>query len=165
MSVKGQMWVGSISYAQPGGKGDYPGAVCKKFWSVWGYNRFFTKNESMLVIDVTYVPVLLGLFTKVIVMYTNQLNEEEMADMNEVSREVEFKMAERRLERAKYKEEQSVKVSEAQTEVARLAEIGRKYEARVKHMKSLARGSKERKELTKKLNAGDPEILDGGSDA
>lgn len=152
-------WIGNTSYAQPQGKGEYPGATCKKFWSIWSYNRYFKKNSHLLVIDVHYV-MFLGIWAMPVVMLTNQLNPTELAEMQEVSREIEFAMAERRAQRQKTEEENKRAEEAFKVEEKRLADVGRKYEARVKHMRSLPPGSKERKEVEAKLNAGDKDVLE-----
>jgi len=160
MLTKSLTWIGDISYAQPQGKGEYPGSKCATFWSVYSYNRFFKKNDSLLVIDSTYIPYFFGLLTRVVVMFTNQLNEDELNDMQEVAREVEFAMAERRKKRAIHKEEQEKTNVANIAEEKRLADVGRKYEARVKHMRLLPASSQERKDVEAKLNKGDPSVLD-----
>lgn len=152
-------WIGSTSYAAKEGRGDHPGCKCMTFWSVYSYNRYFEKNASLLVIEEHFIPVLFGLITKVVVMITNQLTAEEMADYHEVGREVEFAMAERRKARAVERENQEAEGRRLVTENLRLAEVGRKCEARVKHMRSMDPSSPERKATEKLLNAGDPEIL------
>ena len=100
-----------------------------EFDSVADFNRYFEKNESLLVVDVQYANTLFGL--KVLCMVTNQLDPKELADMNEVSREIEFAMAARRVERDAKLEEQALVDRKAKEEMARLATVGSKYEARV----------------------------------
>lgn len=151
-------WIGSTSYAQPQGKGEYPGATCLKFWSIWSYNRYFKKNSHLLVIDVHYV-MFLGIWAMPVVMLTNQLNPQELAEMQEVSREIEFAMAERRQKRQAAEEENKRAEEAFKVEEKRLADVGRRYEARVKHMRALDPTSQERKNMEKKLNAGDKDVL------
>lgn len=152
-------WIGSTSYAQPQGKGEYPGATCKVFRTISGYNRYFEKNSHLLVINDHYIPYFFGLFTMVIVMMTNQLSPDELEDMQETSREIEFKMADRRKTKTEAREKQAALAVATRDEVNRLADVGRKYEARVKHMRSLDPTTQERKDLEKQINRGDPEIL------
>lgn len=160
MTLKSNIgWIGSTSYAQPQGKGEYPGATCRKFRSIKAYNRFFENNPQLMVINETYIPYFFNLFTAVVVMMTNQLSPEELEDMQETSRELEFAMADRRKKKAEAREQLQKNAEAAKAELARLAEVGRRYEARVKHMRSLTPGSKERKDVEDKLNAGDPEVL------
>ena len=160
MDIKEQTgWVGSTSYAQPQGKGDYPGAKCKMFLTIWGFNQYFKKNSHLLVIDVSYIPVLFGLFTSPVVMYTNQLSPEEQQDMQEVSREIEFTMAKRRAAKSEAQAKLKAESEAAQQEKDRLVLVGAKYEARVKHMKSLSPSEQERKNMESTLNKGDADIL------
>ncbi len=160
MSIKELTWIGDISYAQPQGKGEYPGAVCMSFNSIKTYNKYFKDHPNLLVIDDHYIPRFFGLFgTSVVAMVTNQLNEEEMNDLQEVARETEFKMAEIRKKRAIAKEEQTRKAEADKVEEKRLADVGRRYEARVSHMKALPSGDPKRKELEATLNRGDVEVL------
>lgn len=157
MSVKELSWIGPISYAQPQGKGDYPGVICMKFNSIKAYNKYFKDNPSLLVVQDHYIKTLFGV--TVIAMVTNQLKDEEMADLNEVSREVEFAMAERRKIRQEAKEKLEQEQAAKAEEEKRLATVGRKYEERVKHMKSLPVTDIARKLIEGSLNGGDPDVL------
>lgn len=163
MGTKQLTWIGNISYAQPQGRGEYPGAMMMKFRSYKKFNDYFApgnSGERHMCIDKTEVPVLFGLLgVHIYAMITNQLNEEELADMMEVQRETEFAMAKRRQERKEAKEKLEAEQKANAQDRERLILVGEKYEARVKHMKSLAPGDTERKELEKLLNAGDPEVL------
>lgn len=152
-------WIGSTSYAAKEGRGDHPGTVCLKFPTVNAFNEYFEEHDSLLVVDVQYHPRWWGLFTTVLAMTTNQISPEELADMNEVSREVEFAMAGRRRDRAIMREKDEAENKLSAQEKERLAEVGKKYEARVKHMRKMDPGSKERKDTEALLNAGDPEVL------
>lgn len=158
-TVKELTWIGSTSFAAKEGRGDHPGCVCMKFWSVWSYNRYFRKNSKLLVVEEVFLPVLFGLLTTVVVMVTNQLSPEEMEDMNEVSREIEFAMAAKRKKKAEDREKAAEEANAKANENQRLAAVGAKYEARVKQMRAMDPTTEDRKELESLLNKGDPEIL------
>lgn len=164
MSVKSLSWMGNISYAQPQGRGEYPGAMCKKFPTVKAFNDYFkpgNEGESHMVIDMTYYRPWQRLFLTVgvIAMVTNQLTGDELNDMMEVQREVEFAMAKRRKERQEAKEKLKAEQAVVLQNKERLALVGEKYEARVKHMKAMDPTSQDRKDIEKLINSGDPEIL------
>lgn len=143
---------------------NYPGCKAKFFWSVGSYNRFFTEKpgspgHAYVVVGAAPISYFLGLLLGVMVHYTKQLTAEEEADFEMVSREIEFGMQEKRRERAQARKDAHQLDLQAQAEVARLAAIGKKYEDRVAHKKSLAPSDEEYKDVEKVLNAGDPEIL------
>ena len=159
MNIKQLSWIGDISYAQPQGKGEYPGAVCMSFDSVKSFNAYFKAHSQLLVIDVTYIKRWWR--TTVVAMVTNQLSPQELNDLQEVSREIEFAMMDRRKARAVAAEQEAIDKAVKVVEEKRLADIGRRYEARVKHMRLLPPNSTRRKEIEAKLNAGDPKVLTG----
>jgi hypothetical protein len=136
------------------------------FWSTTSYNRFFQDTQvgdpkAYVVIEARPVPYFFGLLVGLMVTDTKQLDPGEEQDFQEVTREIEFAMADRRLKRAKAKEEQEAVQKAATAEQARLALVGQKYENRTKHMKTMPPGDQERKDMEALLNAGDPEILYG----
>lgn len=144
--------------------GQYPGCKAVWFWTVAGYNKFFTEEpgkpgHGLLVVDAQVRPYFFGLFVGVACMYTTQLSPEDAEDMTEVSRELEFAMAKRKQERAAAREEAHAVQAAANQEMARLAAVGSKYEARVKGMRAMSPSDSQRKELESMLNAGDPEVL------
>lgn len=162
MSIKAQSgYPGTISLANPAQA--YPGAKAKWFWSVGAYNRFFQEKpgkppHGMVVITAQPTPYFLGLLIGVMVQYTKQLSPEEEADMLRVTREIEFKMAEIRQEReAKAEEERRVKEA-TEAEMKRLAQVGAKYEERVKHARAQPTLA-EQSAIMDLLNKGDPEVL------
>lgn len=163
MSIKSTFdYPGTISIALRDGQ--YPGAKAKWFWTVSGYNRFFTEKEGQpghgfLVTDVQHVSYFFGLLVGVMVHYTSQLSPKEKAYFLQATKELEYKMMEmRQEEEAKEEEAQRVNVA-AQEEVQRLAAVGSKYEARTKHRRTLPPSSEEYKEIEKALNSGDVEVL------
>jgi hypothetical protein len=144
---------------------DYPGVKATFFWSIHSYNRFFQEGpgqaKPFIVVKAEPVPYLFGLLTGVMVHYTKQLAPEEEQDFHEVTRRIEFEMADIRTKRSEKKAEEQRVAKAATEEQARLALVGKKYEERVKHMRALDPSTSERKELEAALNAGDPETLYG----
>lgn len=163
MSVKSELgYPGTISTALRDGQ--YPGVRAVWFWTVAGFNRWFTEEpgkpgHGLLVTDVQVRPYFFGLLVGVAVQYTKQLSMDEQADFLETSREIEFAMQAKRIAREAARLEARQVEEAAKAEVQRLAAVGRKYEDRVKHMRSLAPSDLQRKELDATTQAGDPELL------
>lgn len=165
MSVKSAMphYPGHAALSIYDGK-SYPGCKAKFFLTTWGFNRFFKEKpgqpgHALLVVHMESTPWLLGLMMGITAVYTKQLSPDEMQDMEDVTREIEFAMEDRRAKRrAQAEEDQKVKIA-ADEEIKRRALVGQKYEERVKHMKTLPPSESQRKVLEAALNAGDPEVL------
>lgn len=143
----------------------YPGTKTKFFWTVSAYNRFFQEKpgepvKPYVVLEAIPTAYFFGLLVGITCTYTKQLTPVEEDDMNFVAREVEFALDKRKMERAAREDEERQVQAAAQAEQARLAFIGKKYEDRVKHMKS-APTLKERNDAEATLNGGDPEVLFG----
>lgn len=162
MSLKSQMpYPGQISIGAPQA---YPGCKAKWFWSVGGFNDFFSEkpNETphgYLVVHHEVVPYLFGLFVGVSCMYTKQLDPQEEDDMVEVTRRIESEMFEIRKKRREAREKEELAKRLADEEIKRLAKVGAAYEERVSHMRKMDPGDDERKAIEKALNKGDPEVL------
>lgn len=144
--------------------GQYPGVKTRWFRSIAAFDKFFNEDADKpgtgyIVVDAQVVPYFFGLFVGVSAMYTNQLSADELEDMNMVSREVEFKMADIRAARAAQREQAAAVQKATEEELKRLSQVGAKYEASVKHMRSLSPSDQERKDIERTLNSGDPEIL------
>lgn len=147
-------WIGTTSFAAKEGRGDHPGCVAMSFPSVKAYNDYFAEHSGLLVVEENFIPRWFR-GPSVVAMVTNQLDPEEMEDMNEVSREVEFAMAKRRQAKQEAREKAASEAALVEQELKRLAVVGSKYEARVK----AARESSNPKEAMAVINSGDPEIL------
>lgn len=147
---------------------DYPGVKAQWFWSIGSYNSFFQEGpgqaKPFIVVKAEPVPYLFGLLTGVLVHYTKQLAPEEEQDFHEVTRRIEFEMADIRKKRAETKAEEVSVAEAAKSEQARLAMVGKKYEDRVAHMRAMAPSDKARKDLEQALNRGDPEVLYNSKD-
>lgn len=90
----------------------------------------------------------------VLIIYSKHLTREEEDDLDMVSREIHMKIQENREKTARIQEEQEEKKRLLQEENARLAEVGRKYENRVKHIKTAIPVGKEQKAALKELEGG-----------
>ena len=165
MSIKSQSnYPGQISLGDP--VQAYPGVKAKWFWTIWGYNWFFREvdgqpGHGLLVVRAEPMTYFFGLLTGILVHYTKQLTPEEEQDFLEVSREIEFAMADRRKTRQAQREQEAAIKAATDAEMTRLAQVGKKYEDRVKHMKSGTIDMKTRNDIESTLNGGDPEVLFG----
>lgn len=78
--------------------------------------------------------------------------------MIETSREIEFAMADKRAKRRAAAEEEMKLNLMVQEEMKRLAQVGQRYEDRVKHAK-VQPTIKQQNDAMAVLNSGDPEVL------
>lgn len=163
MSTKSILnWPGHISAQLHDGA--WPGVKATYFMTTWGFNRFFREHDGKpghgrLVVKAEAKPWLFGLVVGWVVLYTNQQSPEDMEDMEIVAREVEAKLSVIRRKRAAMRAELAAVEVAAKAEMARLANIGKKYEDRVSHLRSLPASDKVRKSMQTSLDSGDFEVL------
>lgn len=144
--------------------GAWPGLKAIYFHTTKGYNKFFKEDpdkpgHGYIVVDAQPKPWLFGLIVGWSILYTNQQSPEDMEDMQLVTREVQFKLQAIRQKRAEAKAEAKLVEERAKEEVTRLANIGKKYEDRVAHLRTLPASDHVRKEIQVSLDRGDPEVM------
>ncbi len=128
--------------------GAFSGCAAKFFADTDAMNAFFAAHTNLLVTDI-----LLSASNGLVVLYTNQLTEEEMTDFTEFSKEVNLKMEQRKKERraAAIKQEEAQKAAEV--ELKRVLEVGRKCEEHhsplLERMKKLEQEVKQLRKETK----------------
>lgn len=143
---------GHMAFANKGGE-YFHGCRVARFRNVSELNHFFepgAMGHLKLVGEILPMPD-----SSLLVVYTQKLSNKEIERTERWSRDRhEYFAEERRKEEAEELERAEEKAKE-QAETLRLAEIGRKVEARKAKIRGLAPGSAERKDLEKKLAAGD----------
>jgi hypothetical protein len=88
-------------------------------------NLYFSKRANLLVVDLTVSE------TTLTVLMTTQLDDDDLAELNERQVAVEIHMREWREKRAEAKAQEGLQIKEN----ARLMEVGRNYEANISKKK------------------------------
>ena len=109
---------GNINYADE--RGSYPGCHLKFFPDSAGVNAFFAENANLLVVKLDATSD--GLF----VLYTNQLDSEDLEEFNEFSRAWMNHKQERDAAKAKTQAEKERSQKAAEDDVKALIELGKK---------------------------------------
>lgn len=143
------LFPGHLNFANKGGE-YFHGSKAKKFFTLRGLNEWcLPGNDGANALVAEVIPTLLGY----VVIYNRKLTKRDEDTVDRFGREINAKIAE---ENAKWEaEEQANRDAKMKEEIEekRLAEIGRKYEARVSKIKSSSIG-KERDRQMKELNSG-----------
>lgn len=142
---------GHMAFANKGGE-YFHGCRVAHFKDIADLNAFFCPgNAGHLKLVAEIIPQNDG---SVLCVYNNKLSAEDMEEVEEFNREMHAHFSKRKEEReAQKQEEREAKYREEQ-ETKRLAEVGRRYESRVKSIRLLPPGT-ERKEAEKRLNGGE----------
>lgn len=141
---------GHMAFANKGGE-YFHGCRVAKFRNVQDLNEFFCPgNAGHLKLVAEIIPAPDGL----IVVFNNKLSAEDMEDIEEFSRNQNQYFSEKREKRRLSKLADEEEKLKAAGEEKRLAEVGRKYEARTKKIREMAPGA-DRKAAEKKLNSGE----------
>lgn len=134
---------GNINIAHE--KGLYSGSDIKIFTEGEGIGRlddqikeFFAADPRLLVVDMKFYG------SKVLVLYTNTLDDEEQAEFEAQGAYIHEMMDTWRQRREKSKQEQAETKRKAEAELKRLADVGRKCEANhgalIKQMRAIRKG-------------------------
>ena len=137
---------GFINISLP--EGHQPGCELLIFDGPTSMNRYFKENPNRVVFKYDVLPE-----GHIFAMVGAILSDDEKEEYDHVTRTVELQMREWRDKRAQSRWDAAEKERKDKEENKRLAEVGRKYEARVKKIREMAPG-KERKEAEKALNSG-----------
>lgn len=141
---------GHMAFANKGGE-YFHGCRVAQFANITDLNKFFLpgkKGHLKLVGEL--IPAHDG---SIICVYTNKLSRDDLEDVEEFNREMHSFFEKKREDRNEQRRKEQEKELKAAEEQKRLAEVGRKYEARIAKIREMPPG-KEQKEAMKELNSG-----------
>lgn len=142
---------GHMAFANKGGE-YFHGCRVARFRTISDLNHFFepgSKGHLKLVGEIIAAPD--GSF---LCVYTAKLTNADLERVERWNREQHAAFAEeRKAEEQEQREKEEARLRD-EAETKRLAEVGRKYEARTAKLRVMAPGS-DRKEAEKRLNAGE----------
>ncbi len=142
---------GHMAFANKGGE-YFHGCRIGHFKDIAALNEFFAPGSvGHLKLVAEILPQNDG---TVLCVYTNKLSHEDMEDVEEFNRNMHSYFEEKREKRKNERLAAEQKREDEAKEAKRLAEVGRKYEARTKHVKTLEPGSLERKRQERDINSG-----------